>query len=144
MTPQSGPRIKVVPLGARATAAQTAAIAAACMEAEAAREDVEFDASETSRFGPIGVAMLASSFAMRREAGLETRWIPPMDDVAREFIREVGLETSAAAGASPHGTLELRQMHALDAVYTESVADILVRGVPGITEENSYPPFNCA
>jgi signal transduction histidine kinase len=40
-------------------------------------------------------------------------------------------------------TLELLQMHALDALYTDQVAELLVAGVPGITEDNVHPIRVC-
>lgn len=135
--------MKIVPLGRRATAAESSSVALACSDAEAARQDVEIDASETARFGPMGVAMLASSFALRRTAGWRTTLIGPIDAAAAEFLDEVGFERSASGQPPSLGTLELRQMRALDAVYTECIADLLVQRVPGITEENSYPIQLC-
>jgi signal transduction histidine kinase len=41
------------------------------------------------------------------------------------------------------GTLEIREMHALDPTYTRHVTDILTRGVQGVTDENSYPIELC-
>lgn len=54
---------------------------------------------------------------------------------ARAFAEEVALDNFARGVSARPGTLEVRQMHALDALYTESVADLLVHGVPGITAE---------
>src|SRR5258708_3172127 len=135
--------MKVVPLGSRATVAESAALVSACAEAEATLEDVELDASEVSRFGPLGVALIATCFAMRRSAGRTTAFIPPIKQSASEFLHEIGFERIANGGAAAEGTLELRQMHALDAMYTQDVANLLVRGVPGITEDNSYPIQLC-
>jgi signal transduction histidine kinase len=100
------------------------------------------DASEIERFGPLGVAMLASCFATRRAAGRETTLIPPLNVGAAEFLDEVGFERVAHGGARV-GTLELRQMHNLDALYTQNVAEMLVTGVPSITDDNSYPIQLC-
>jgi signal transduction histidine kinase len=40
-------------------------------------------------------------------------------------------------------SLELRQLYALDPLYTEAVVELLTEGVEGITKENSYPIQLC-
>jgi signal transduction histidine kinase len=122
----------------RATVQESYQLIELCNEAEREPGDVEIDCSRTTNFGPFGVALFAASFAARRSQGRVTRLIAPADDVARAFIEEVGLTKIAEGEKTGLNTLEVRQMMALDAVYTESITSILTRGVPGMTEENSY------
>ena len=68
----------------------------------------------------------------------------PTDDDARDFVKEVGLDRFVAGEKTGLGTLEIRQLDALDAVYTMRVVDLLADRVPSkITEANSYPIQLC-
>jgi len=67
----------------------------------------------------------------------------PLDEEAAHFIQEVGLDRFALGEQTGIGTLEIREMHALDPTYTRHVTDMLIRGVPGVTAENSYPIELC-
>lgn len=89
-------------------------------------------------FGPFGVALIAASIAVRRLRGSRTRVVPPRKRDCDKFFHEVALERLAMGEPTGIGSLEVRQMHHLDAVYTDEVVRILTQGVPGVTEENSY------
>jgi anti-sigma regulatory factor (Ser/Thr protein kinase) len=130
-----------VPL--RATMNESHQLVELCNRAENEDGEVLFDCRATTRFGPFGVAALGSAIAIRRKAGRKSRIALPVDADAARFVSEVGLDKFAAGATTGIGTLEVRQMTALDAVYTRAVSDILIRGVPGITEENSYPIELC-
>jgi anti-anti-sigma regulatory factor len=101
------------------------------------------DCARTEFFDPFGVALLAALIASREQEGRETSLLSPRASEADHFISGVGLKRFAGRESTGHGTLEIRQMRALDANYTGAVTDMLVRGVPGITEENSYPIQLC-
>jgi anti-sigma regulatory factor (Ser/Thr protein kinase)/anti-anti-sigma regulatory factor len=101
------------------------------------------DCEQTEFFDPFGVALLAALIAYRREDGRMTTVSPPRSLEPDRFISEIGLKRFASGETTGLGTLEIRQMRALDANYTVAVTDMLVRGVPGITEENSYPIQLC-
>ena len=96
------------------------------------------DCTKVEHFGPFGVALLASSIAMRRLDGRTTELRLPKDPLAIDFACEVGLDRFARGERTGLGTLEVRQMHALDAVYSEAVTEMVLRGVPGMNEDNSY------
>ena len=132
-----------VHLPVRATVNESFQLITACTIAETISEPVAFDASGTTVFGPLGVTLLAASIAVRQAAGLTTELVLPGDESALAFVKEVGLDRFAQGKAPRPGTLELLQMSALDAIYTDRVLGILVRGVPGITEDNGYPIQLC-
>lgn len=125
-------------LPARATVGESYQLIELCNEAEREVGEVEIDCVETKTFGPFGVALIASLLSMRRKSERLTRLTPPRTPEAKAFVEEVGLTKFATGHATGHRTLELREMTALDAVYTESVTSMLTRGVPGMTSENSY------
>jgi hypothetical protein len=104
---------------------------------------VTLDCSSVARFGPSGIALLASSIAIRRANGRSTTLVPPLDPVAADFLGEVGLADFAAGKRTGVGTLEVRQLSALDALYTQAVTRMLLSGVPGMNEDNSYTTELC-
>lgn len=108
------------------------------MDLEREAGPATLDCSKVERFGPLGVALVASSIALRQHDGRPTTFVPPRAKDADAFVREVGLDRFARGERTGLGTLEIRQMHALDAVYSEGVTEMVLRGVPGMTEENSY------
>jgi signal transduction histidine kinase len=122
----------------RATVNESYQVITACSLAEREPGTVAIDFSRTVRFGPLGLALVAASIAMRREANRATELILPKDAGAAEFCREVALDQFLAGQMTGLGTLEIRQMRQLDALYTQQIAQILVRGVPGVTEDSSY------
>lgn len=122
----------------RVTVNESYQVIDACTRAERERGPVALDFRQTTRFGPLGVALIAASIALRREVQSKTTLIMPDDERSAGFCREVALDRFAAGQETGLGTLEIRQMRALDAVYTGQVAEMLVRGVPGVTEESSY------
>lgn len=134
---------RTIPLPVSATVNDTYQLLQLSAEAESATEAVDLDASNTSRFGPLGVAIVAASAAIRRQAGLDTELILPKSEGVRAFVSEVALDRAVAGTAVNAGALELRQFHTLDAVYTERVAQMLLHGVPGMTEAQSYPIQLC-
>jgi anti-sigma regulatory factor (Ser/Thr protein kinase)/anti-anti-sigma regulatory factor len=117
------------------------AFAAAMQEPEA----LTLDCAGTEFFDPFGVALIAALIASRRQDQnpRATSLVPPRDPEANHFVAEVGLDRFANGESTGRGTLEIRQLHALHANYTSAVTKMLVRGVPGITEENSYPIQLC-
>jgi hypothetical protein len=116
----------------------------ACAELENAPDAVIVDASRTTRFEPVVAAMLAATAADRRAAGLSTRWAAPLDKSAAQFVREVQLDRLIEGTiVDAHGTLEMRQLTALDPSYTEGVAELLQAGVPGIDDVTAYPVQLC-
>lgn len=128
----------------RATDNDSYQLARFCSELDRQSDALVVDCRDTLRFGPLGVTMLASAIALRRTRGWQTELALPTDDDARGFVKEVGLDRFIAGETTGLGTLEVRQLHALDAVYTLSVVDLLAQGVPGrITEANSYPIQLC-
>jgi hypothetical protein len=128
---------------ARATIADSYQLIGRCSEMEQEQGPVILDASKTKMFGPFGIALLAASCALRRITDRETVLVLPNDPEPRDFVEEVSFD-GFIRGESPRaGTLAVRQMRALDAVFTDNVADILVRGVPGINEDNVYPIQLC-
>ena len=122
----------------RATINESYQLIKKCTEVESEPGEVELSAENTGYFGPFGVALVAATLAMRRKAGRATSLTLPHDADARRFVDEVGLMAFAHGEATGHGTLEVRQLLALDAVYTQTVTSILMRGVPGITEDSAY------
>jgi hypothetical protein len=122
----------------RATVAESSQLIEACTKAERERGAVELDCSEVEMFGPFGVATLAASIAVRRSQRAETHLLPPKKREIARFFEEVALERLARGEQTGVGTLEVRQMLSLDALYTDHVVQILTRGVPGVSDENSY------
>ncbi|MCK6536415.1 MAG: hypothetical protein L6Q84_25885 [Polyangiaceae bacterium] len=130
-------------LPARATVGESYQLIELCNEAEREVGEVEIDCSHTKVFGPFGVALIASVFSTRRKSGRPTGLTPPHDPDASAFAQEVGLTKFAAGHPTGLRTLELREMTALDAVYTDSVTSMLTHGVPGMTSESSYTILLC-
>jgi hypothetical protein len=115
-----------------------------CFEADRIKGELTLDCSNASRFAPLGLAMVASIVALRKEAGKATVVIPPNDADTRAFLDEVGFDGLVAGRDARPGTLELRQMKALHATYTQQVVDLLAKRVSGaITAENGYPIQLC-
>jgi hypothetical protein len=115
----------------------------ACNEAQREQGPVAFDCRDTIRFDTFGVALLASTASLRRVDGRQSVLLPPTDDQASQFMSEVELGAFVAGKPTEHGTVAIREMHALDPTYTHNITEILTRGVPGMTEENSYPIQLC-
>lgn len=112
--------------------------------------NVVLDASQTARVQPLGAAILAVAIARREHAGLpKVAWVPPSNDECAAFLAEIGFPlyvTGTAeerAAATFHGTLELRQIKALDPTYHKDVADLLASRVPGTTEDVSHLVHVC-
>jgi hypothetical protein len=122
----------------RATVTESSQLVHACTLAERESGAVELDCSSVEMFGPFGVALIAASIAVRRHQGAVTRLIPPRKRECARFFEEVALERMATGEQTGIGSLEVRQMLSLDAVYTDEVVRILTQGVPGVTDENSY------
>jgi anti-sigma regulatory factor (Ser/Thr protein kinase) len=104
---------------------------------------VELDFTKTERFGPFGVALIASTLLLRTHAGRATTMIPPEDESSAGFLKEVGLGRLAEGHGATSGTLEIRQLLANDPTFTNCVATILLKGVPGMTEDKTYPIELC-
>lgn len=127
----------------RATMEESNELTGLCSLVEDEDGTVTFDCTETTLFGPFGVALLASTVALRALQARKTSVIPPRRTETAQFLSEVGLVAFAAGRLTGIGTLEVRRMDALDASYTRAVTAMLVRGVPGMDEENSYPIELC-
>jgi signal transduction histidine kinase len=112
-------------------------------EAQQERDEVRVDCTHTKFIDPFGATLLAALLAFRKEEQRDTVVIAPYEGEVRRFAAEVGLTTLAASSTEPRGTLEIRQLRALDAVYTSKVTDMLVKGVPGMNSDNSYPIELC-
>jgi hypothetical protein len=62
------------------------------LEAEREKGPVELDCTKTESWGPFGVALLASCFAIRKRSGRETSLLAPTDDEeASALLDETGL-----------------------------------------------------
>jgi anti-anti-sigma regulatory factor len=133
----------VIVLPRQATIRQSYELIEACARAGRTRDAVSFDASSVTRFGPFGVATLAATIAFRRETGRATDLLLPHAPEVRRFVSEVGLDTFASSGGLESGTLKVREFRAQNPLYTAQVAEILVRGVPGISDDDSYPIQLC-
>jgi len=75
----------------RATINESPQLARLVLEAEREKGPVEIDCSKTETYGPFGVALLASCFAMRRHQGQPTTILPPADPDALLLLEETGL-----------------------------------------------------
>ena len=127
----------------RATVQESYQLTKLCEEMEREEGAAVVDCRGTSMFGPLGVALLASAIASRKRSGRTTSVLAPSDESCAEFIEEVGLARFALGTATGIGTLEVRQLLALDARYTEDVTRMVLRGVPGMDEDTSYPIQLC-
>lgn len=94
-------------------------------------------------FYPFGVAVLAACAAVCRSKGHQVDLVLPENESARDFALEVGLDRFVRGEQTGVGTLELRQLHGLDGLYTEQVTEMLTRGVPGMDDVTSYPIQMC-
>lgn len=130
--------MRVVELPSRATITESYQLIETCASLEQEPQAVQLDCGPTTRFGPFGVALIAACIAVRQIEGRATELKLPNDRRAKEFASEIGLARFASGQRTGIGTLEVRQMRTLDAIYTEAVTSMLLRGVPGMTEENSY------
>lgn len=135
--------MQVITLPIKATLERSADLVRAFHVARQTTDAVLIDAEPTVVFDPFGAALLASLMAQRSQKHLSTALVGPRSAEAALFLSDVGLDKFAAGEASLRGTLELRQLRALDPNYTASVTALLVRQVPGITTENSYPIELC-
>lgn len=136
-------RRTVISLPNRGTLEQTNELIHAFNLADRETAPVDLDCGPVTLFGPFGVTLIAAIIAVRRRDGRQTRVLPSNDEEVTHFIREVGLDRFALGEQTGVGTLEIREMHALDPTYTRHVTDMLVRGVQGVTQENSYPIELC-
>jgi hypothetical protein len=127
----------------RATAQDSYQLAKLCEQVEREDGPVLLDCRKTAMLGPLGVALLASTVALRRSAGRLTELLAPEEDFACQFFDEVGLARFAKGTATGIGTLEVRQLLALDATYTGDVTQMVLRGVPGMNDDTSYPIQLC-
>jgi anti-sigma regulatory factor (Ser/Thr protein kinase) len=128
---------------ARATISNSSQLIGLCTEAEHLAQVVVLDATDTIMFDSFGIALIAAMVAVRRAAGRHTELVLPVARAANCFLQEVALDGFVRGEPSRPGTLEVRQVIALDAMFTDNVADLLVRGVPGINETNVYPIQLC-
>lgn len=92
----------------RATINESPQLARLVAEAEREKGPVELDCNKTEAWGPFGVALLASSWAVRQKLGRETQLIAPVDGDAAEQFAETGLgllshgESSGLNGGQVH------------------------------------------
>lgn len=114
-----------------------------CAAAELAGPRLRLDCRRTCRLGPIGVTLLASVLAVRKLDGKHTEILWPEEESAVHFLKEVGFDRFAEGEETGHRSLELRQLHSLDVMYTDAVLDLLCDGVDGIDRENGYPIQLC-
>jgi hypothetical protein len=133
----------VLSLPTRGTFERTNELIRLFNEAEKERGAVDLDCGPVTMFGPFGVALIAAIIALRRLDRRQTSLLPSNAEEVRRFVGEVGLDRFALGEQTGVGTLDIREMHALDPTYTCHVTDILTRGVQGVTEENSYPIELC-
>lgn len=127
----------------RATVNESYQLIRTLSDAEQREECVTLDMEEMTMFGPFGLALIGASVAARRLDGRSTRVALPQAPATRQFLEEVSFGRFVS-GEDPHpGTLDLRQMSALDALYTQNVAELLVENVPGVTADNVYPIQLC-
>ncbi len=108
---------------------------------ERAPARIEVDASGCEFFGPLGTALLAATIARRVKGGRHAPdFIAPVESDVREYLEQIDFQRFAAgrgsdADAGPQaGTLEMRQLTALDPVYVHQLADLLAERVPGTGE----------
>lgn len=127
----------------RATVNESFQLIKFCSELERAREEVQLDTTQTEMFGPFGLTLLASSIALRTDSGFATTVDIEGSTETGEFLREIGFDRFARGEETGLGSLEVRQLSALDALYTESVARLLVAGVEGFDSAASYPIQLC-
>jgi hypothetical protein len=114
-------------------------------EIEKLPKPLEIDASACEWFSPLGTTLLALAIA-RRVAGQADVpvFVPPTSREGREFLREVGFDRYLdGQGASREtdrrsGTIEMRQMAALDPTYIHQIADLLAERVPETSETTSH------
>ena len=144
MTGKSGSEgDRSIKLPHRATVEESYQLIEAFNRAERQLAPIDLDCGSVTHFGPFGMALLAAIVALRRETKRTTHLVLPEDQEAAHFIQEVGLQRFVLGEQTGIGTLEIREMHALDPTYTRHVTDMLIRGVPGVTAENSYPIELC-
>lgn len=134
----------MVKLPVRVTLGDSYSAIRACNELESAPDGAMLDASRVTRFEPVVAAMLVATAADRRAQGLSTRWTMPLDSEAASFVAEVQMDRLVEGrGTDRHGTLEMRQLTALDPSYTADVAKLLEAGVPGMDDVAAYPVQLC-
>ncbi len=92
----------------------------------------------------MGVCLLAASIAERRVAGHSTQLVPPQDEEAAHFLKEIQFDRFAAGRpTSASSTITIRQLSALDPTYTTEAARVICEGVPGMDEASAYPVQLC-
>ncbi len=129
---------------ARATVEESYEIVDLCRHIETDRQARVLDASRCERFGPMGTALLAMALERRRIEGLtDLSFVQPTREECREFLAEIGFERfflpkESRPKPTAGGTLQMRQLHGLDPLYTESVAELLLHNVQGTSEEASF------
>lgn len=107
---------------------------------------VLLDATDTERFGPMGVALLAMAAVRRRSQGqppIEIEW--PEVDIAREYLQEVGfvrvLEAPPTEEVTPaFGTLEIAHLIGTHGphFFPPEVSRLVRERVPGNPEDSAY------
>lgn len=133
----------VIRLPSRATVEESFQVLAACEQIEASPVARELDSSETTMFGPLGVALLALALERRRSAQLpDLQFRVPAAEEARHFLDEVGfsrfLSSEQAEAAQPSGTLQMRRLRCLMPIYTEQIAQMIGSRVPGTPDDVAY------
>lgn len=128
---------------ARATVNDSYQLAKFCEVVEREEGEVLVDFSDCILVGPLGVALIASSIALRQKQGRPTLVRAPNDESVAQFLDEVGIASFARGTMTGVGSLEVRQLLALDALYTEEVTRMVLKGVPGMSEDTGYPIQLC-
>lgn len=135
--------MKVVELPKRGTVNESYQLIKFCAETERISEDVSLDASQIGMYGPFGIALLASMVATRRGASLDTNIVLDSASEGAAFLHEVGFERFVRGHQTGLGSLEVRQLSALDALYTDAVTKLLTEGVEGFDTDAAYPITLC-
>ncbi len=100
------------------------------------------DARGCKRIGPLGAAMLAAA-AARRSRPIQIV-LEPQDEAVARFCDEIGLWQLVRTPATRESvvtssdTLRLRNLFALDPVFTHQLAELLSRNLKEMTEEASH------
>lgn len=105
----------------RATINESPQLARLVGEAEREKGIVEIDCSKTEAWGPLGVALLASSLVVRKRTGGETRWIEPTDPDLLEGFEQTGLSVLANGDLR---SLDAGQVHPITLTQHDPVNEI--------------------
>ena len=119
----------LIQIPARATVTEVSQVIRACTKLERIREPATMDCTQTTMFGPMGIALLAASARVRNSRGFKTDLKLPEDEGAKDFVGEIGLGRFVDGEATGIGTLEVRAMDSLDALYTEALTVELGSGI---------------